>query len=62
MIDQVVRIFRVHELRKRILFTAAMLAILQIGAFVSVPGVDPQAIKSVSAPGGVFSLIDLFSG
>ncbi|HOE10108.1 MAG TPA: preprotein translocase subunit SecY [bacterium] len=62
MIDQVVRIFRVRELRKRILFTAAMLAILQIGAFISVPGVDPQAIKSVSAPGGMFSLIDLFSG
>ena len=62
MIDAVTRIFRIQELRRRILFTAGMLAILQIGAFISVPGVDPRAIKSMTAPTGVFSLIDLFSG
>ncbi|MFH1738651.1 MAG: preprotein translocase subunit SecY [bacterium] len=62
MIDAVVRIFRIAELRRRILFTLAMLAILQMGAFISVPGVDPRALKTVDVPGGVFSLIDLFSG
>ena len=62
MIDAVARIFRIHELRRRILFTAAMLAILQIGAFISVPGVDPTAIQSSAQPTGMFNLIDLFSG
>ena len=40
-------IFRIPELRKRILFTLGMLAVYRIGIFVTTPGVDRVAMKRV---------------
>ena len=66
MIDALLNIFRIPDLRKRVLFTFGILAILQIGKYIPIPGIDPLALEkfsqSSSSGGGLFSLIDLFAG
>src|SRR5215208_6712700 len=56
--------WRVPELRSRLLFTAAMLALYRFGSWVPAPGVDQAAIKAyVNDNGGtILGLLNLFSG
>jgi preprotein translocase subunit SecY len=57
--------FRVADIRKKIAFTAAMLALYRLGSFIPVPGVNPQALKDISgnyAGSNVLGLLNLFSG
>jgi preprotein translocase subunit SecY len=54
--------WRVPELRKRVLFTAAILAAYRLGSWVPAPGVDQQALAGLFSGGGVLSLLNLFSG
>jgi preprotein translocase subunit SecY len=55
--------FRIPELRKRILFTLGMLAVYRLGIFVTTPGVDRVAMQGVvSSSGGLLSMLNLFSG
>ena len=37
-------IFRIPELKKRVLFTLAIIAVFRIGAFVPTPGIDTSAL------------------
>ncbi len=55
---------RVPELRNKLLFTAAIIAIYRFGCHVPVPGIDTQALEEFfkSGAGGVFGFLDLFSG
>jgi preprotein translocase subunit SecY len=56
-------IFKIQELRKRLLFTLALLAVYRIGIFVTTPGVDRVVMrKYVEASGGLLGLFNLFSG
>ncbi len=56
-------IFRIAELRKRLLFTLGILAVYRLGIFVTTPGVDRLAMKRViQSSGGLLSLFNLFSG
>jgi len=56
--------WKIPELRKKVLFTAGILAIYRFGAYVPVPGVDVKALTQFfqSGAGGVFGFLDLFSG
>jgi preprotein translocase subunit SecY len=57
--------WRVPELRRRVLFTAGVLAVYRFGSFVPAPGVDQTQLKqffSGSAGSGVLGLLNLFSG
>ncbi|HEX9656427.1 MAG TPA: preprotein translocase subunit SecY [Bacteroidota bacterium] len=58
-------VFKIKELRERILFTAAILLVVRIGAHVTLPGVDAtllaQAAKN-QASNTLFGLYDLFVG
>jgi preprotein translocase subunit SecY len=54
--------FRVPDLRKRILFTLAMLGVYRFGAHLPVPGIDPAAIAAAVGKGSVLGFLDLFSG
>ena len=61
--NSLANIFRVPELRKRLLFTLGMLAVYRLGVFVSTPGVDRVAMrKVVASQGGLLGLFNLFSG
>src|SRR6266702_4912317 len=54
--------WRVPELRRRVLFTAAVLAIYRLGSWIPAPGVDQSALQSLFSGGGILSLLNLFSG
>ncbi|MDX9752800.1 MAG: preprotein translocase subunit SecY [bacterium] len=64
MIDAILNIFRIPDLRKRVVFTLVVLALLQIGHYIPIPGIDPILLhtKTQSNAGGLFSLFDLFAG
>ncbi len=56
-------LFKVPELRKRVLFTLSMLVIYRTGIHIPVPGVDRDALEQLwSQLGGMFGVLDLFSG
>jgi len=58
-------ITKIPELRKRILFTIALLAVYRIGVFVPTPGIDGRALAAffeAQAKGSLLGLIDMFAG
>ena len=59
--DSVRNIFKIHELRTRILFTLGLLVVYRIGGHIPTPGVDLKALESFN-PGGLLNLFDLFVG
>ena len=52
---------KIPELRKRILFTLAMLAVYRIGVFITVPGVNRVEMANVITKGGSGSLLGMFN-
>ncbi len=65
MLSSLRNIFRVPDLRNKVLFTILMLLIYRFGAYVPVPGIDVtalKALKSQAATGGVLAFLQLFSG
>ena len=64
MASNIANIAKIPELRKRIFFTLALLAVYRIGVFVTVPGVDRQVMKNIlkSASGSFLGLLNMFSG
>jgi preprotein translocase subunit SecY len=57
--------WRVPELRRRLLFTAGVLAVYRLGSWVPAPGINQQALTQFfggSAGNGVLGLLNLFSG
>jgi preprotein translocase subunit SecY len=64
VIDTIKNIFNVPDLRKRVLFTFAMLAVYRVGAWIPSPGIDPAALEEFfnQQGGGLFGLVNLFSG
>ena len=57
-------IFKIPELKKRILFTLALLIVYRIGVHVPVPGIDSIALSSFfkQAEGTIFGILNMFSG
>jgi preprotein translocase subunit SecY len=54
---------KVPELRRRVIFTLALLAVYRIGVFISTPGVDRAVMnRIVTGQGGLLGLVNLFSG
>jgi preprotein translocase subunit SecY len=65
MLSTILSAFTVAEIRKKLLFTAAMLAVYRFGAHVPVPGINTTAVESVQEQfggGGVLNLLNTFSG
>jgi preprotein translocase subunit SecY len=57
-------IFKIPELKRRILFTLAILTVYRIGAHIPTPGIDPAALAEVfaQAKGSILGFFDMFSG
>lgn len=58
-------IFKIHELRQRILYTLALLIIVRIGAHVTIPGIDAALLSESmrnQTTNNLFGLYDLFVG
>ena len=65
MIQTFFNAFRVPELRKKLMFTAAMLALYRLGAHIPAPGINTDAVKQISenfTGSNVLGFLNLFSG
>lgn len=64
LIDTIRNIWKIEDLRKRILFTFGLVLIYRLGSYVMLPGIDAQIYKDVAAggTGGLLGLINLFAG
>src|SRR3954452_9296267 len=65
LLSSLKNMFRVPDLRNKILFTLLMLALYRLGSHVPVPGIDLSAVKQLqdqAKQGGVLSFLQLFSG
>lgn len=66
MFSKIAKLFQIPELRKRLLYTLALLAVYRIGIFVTSPGIDRNALRELlsaqSGGGGFLNLFNFFSG
>src|SRR6187431_1785614 len=65
MVSTILNAFRVAEIRKKLAFTALLLAFYRLGSHIPVPGIDVQAVDAVQKQfggGGVLQLLNVFSG
>jgi preprotein translocase subunit SecY len=64
MLEKFLNIFRIPDLRKRVLFTLGILAVYRLGAWIPTPGVNSNQLEIMfnQQTGSMFGLMDLFSG
>jgi len=64
MLEKFLNIFRIPDLRKRVLFTLGILAVYRLGAWIPTPGVNTNQLELMfsNANSSMFGLMDLFSG
>src|SRR4051812_6355045 len=64
MISTILQSFRVAEIRKKLLFTAAILALYRLGSFIPVPGINLDAVDAIQQnyANGVLGLLNTFTG
>jgi len=55
-------IFRITELRQKVIFTLAMFIVFRAGTHIPVPGVNASVIEQLFRSGNLFGLLDMFSG
>ncbi len=63
--EALANVFRIPDLRKRVLFTLGLLAVYRIGAYIPTPGIDTNRFQQFftrNAAGGFLGYFDLFSG
>jgi preprotein translocase subunit SecY len=64
-IQNIQNIWKVEELRKRIIYTLALILVYRIGSFIILPGVNYNALEAAQKAGGqnaLETLLSLFSG
>ncbi len=62
LINTIRNIWKIEDLRKRILYTLGLVLIYRIGSYVVLPGINPDALQTQGGPGGILALIDIFAG
>jgi preprotein translocase subunit SecY len=65
MLRAFVTAFRIPDLRRKLLFTVAMILVYRIGAWIPIPGVDVDALRDAtagSAAGRIVGIINVFAG
>ena len=64
MLEAFQNIFRIPELKKRVLFSLGMLAVYRVGCHIPTPGIDSQALALFfkQMQGTLFGMVDMFSG
>ena len=63
-IETLKNIYRIEDLRNRILYTLGILLVYRLGSFVVLPGIDPSQLEALrrQTEDGVMGLLDMFSG
>lgn len=62
MLAALANIFRITELRQKVIFTLAMFIVFRAGTHIPVPGVNATVIEQLFRSGNLFGLLDMFSG
>ena len=65
LIETIKNIFKIEELRKRILFTLALILVYRFGSFVVIPGINPESLSALQQQvegNGLMGLLNIFSG
>ncbi|GAA5227820.1 preprotein translocase subunit SecY [Paeniglutamicibacter antarcticus] len=66
MFSAIARVFRTPDLRRKLLFTLAIIAIYRLGVYIPAPGVDysnvQQCLAAGDTTGGLYQFVNLFSG
>lgn len=62
MLAALANIFRITELRQKVIFTLAMFIVFRAGTHIPVPGVNVSVIEQLFRSGNLFGLLDMFSG
>ena len=63
-IQTIQNIFKIEELRKRIVYTLLLLVVYRLGCFIVLPGIDPTQLANLEAQAsdGLLGLLNMFSG
>ncbi|MEG1717876.1 MAG: preprotein translocase subunit SecY [Bacteroidales bacterium] len=63
-IETLKNIYKIEELRKRILYTLGIIVIYRVGSFIVLPGVDPSQLGALQSQtsDGLLGLLNMFSG
>ena len=61
--DAIANIFRITDLRRRVLFTLALLAVYRLGGHIPTPGINLARWEEIFSrnSGGIFGFFDLFA-
>ena len=62
MMEKILKIWRMRDLRRNILFVLTMLVIFRLAAHIPVPGVNAQALRELFASNQLLGLMNLLSG
>ena len=64
LVETLKNIWKIEDLRKKLLVTILYVVIYRLGSFVVIPGIDPGALSALrtQTAGGLLALVDMFSG
>lgn len=62
LIETLQNIWKIEDLRKKILYTLGLILIYRIGSFVVLPGIDPAVLDNSGSSNGILGIINMFAG
>lgn len=62
LIETLKNIWSIEELRKRIIYTLALILIYRVGSYIVLPGIDPQILALEGSQEGLLGLFNMFAG
>ncbi len=62
MWESLIKLFKIPDLKRRVLFTLFVLVVFRLGAHIPVPGIDPKSLANVFSQGGILGFLDMFAG
>jgi len=64
LIQTLKNIFKIEDLRARLIYTLSIVALYRIGKYISLPGIDPSQLEGLKnqTSSGIMGLLDMFSG
>lgn len=62
MLETFRNLFKIPDLKRRLLFTLGMIVVVRLGSHLPLPGVDKEAMANLFAQGGILGFFDLFAG
>ncbi|WCK54780.1 preprotein translocase subunit SecY [Aneurinibacillus sp. Ricciae_BoGa-3] len=62
MFSSIANVFKIADLRRKVIFTLLMLVVFRIGSFIPVPGINVSVLQNLSKSNNLFGFINTFSG